>query len=112
MTRSRPDAILMVSTVLNRKRVMEFAVNNRLPTMYEFGFLVRDGGLISYGPNLPETGRRVGALVVRILRGARAADLPLEQPTHFEFVVNLKTAKSLGLDLPPALLSRADEVIE
>lgn len=115
MTRSRPDAILMVSdtlTVLNRKRVMEFAVNNRLPAIYEFGFLVRDGGLMSYGPNLPETGRRVGALVVRILRGARAADLPLEQPTHFEFVVNLKTAKSLGLDFPPALLSRADEVIE
>jgi putative tryptophan/tyrosine transport system substrate-binding protein len=115
MTRSRPDAILMVSdtlTMLNRKRVMEFAVNNRLPAIYEFGFLVRDGGLMSYGPNLPETGRRVGDLVVRILRGARAADLPLEQPTHFEFVVNLKTAKSTGLDFPPALLSRADEVIE
>jgi putative tryptophan/tyrosine transport system substrate-binding protein len=115
MTRSRPDAILMVSdtlTMLNRKRVMEFAVNNRLPAIYEFGFLVRDGGLMSYGPNLPETGRRVGDLVVRILRGARAADLPLEQPTHFEFVVNLKTAKSIGLDFPPALLSRADEVIE
>jgi ABC-type uncharacterized transport system substrate-binding protein len=115
MTRSRPDAILMVSdtlTMLNRKRVMEFAVNNRLPAIYEFGFLVRDGGLMSYGPNLPETGRRVGNLVVHILRGARAADLPLEQPTHFEFVVNLKTAKSIGLDFPPTLLSRADEVIE
>jgi putative ABC transport system substrate-binding protein len=115
MTRSPPDAILLVSdtlTMLNRKRVMEFAVNNRLPAIYEFGFLVRDGGLMSYGPNLPETGRRVGDLVVRILRGARAADLPLEQPTHFEFVVNLKTAKSIGLDFPPALLSRADEVIE
>jgi len=115
MTRSRPDAIMMVSdtlTVLNRKRVMEFAANNRLPAIYEFSFLVRDGGLMSYGPNLPETGRRVGNLVVRILHGARAADLPLEQPTHFEFVVNLKTAKSIGLDLPPTLLSRADEVIE
>jgi len=115
MTRSRPDAIMMVSdtlTVLNRKRVMDFAANNRLPAIYEFGFLVRDGGLMSYGPNLPETGRRVGDLVVRILRGARAEDLPLEQPTHFEFVVNLKTAKSIGLDFPPALLSRADEVIE
>jgi putative tryptophan/tyrosine transport system substrate-binding protein len=115
MTRSRPDAIMMVSdtlTVLNRKLVMDFAANNRLPAIYEFGFLVRDGGLMSYGPNLPETGRRVGNLVVRILRGARAADLPLEQPTHFEFVVNLKTARSIGLDFPPALLSRADEVIE
>jgi putative ABC transport system substrate-binding protein len=115
MARSRPDAIMMVSdtlTMLHRKQVMEFAANNRLPAIYEFGFLVRDGGLMSYGPNLPETGRRVGDLVVRILLGARAADLPLEQPTHFEFMVNLKTAKSIGLDLPPALLSRADEVIE
>lgn len=115
MTRSRPDAIMMVSdtlTMLNRRGVMEFAANNRLPAIYEFSFLVRDGGLMSYGPNLPETGRRVGDLVVRILRGAKAADLPLEQPTHFEFVVNLRTAKSIGLDLPPTLLSRADEVIE
>src|SRR6201987_403139 len=115
MTRSPPDAILMVSdtlTLLNRKRVMEFAVNNRLPAIYEFGFLVRDGGLMSYGPNLSETGRRVGDLVVRIVHGARAADLPLEQPTHFEFVVNLKAAKSIGLDFPPVLLARADEVIE
>ena len=115
MTRSRPDAILMVSdtlTVLNRKLVMEFAANNRLPAIYEFGFLVRDGGLMSYGPNLRETGERVGDLVVRILRGARPADLPLEQPTHFEFIVNLKTAKSIGLIIPPTLLSRADEVIE
>jgi putative tryptophan/tyrosine transport system substrate-binding protein len=115
MTRSPPDAILMVSdtlTMLHRKQVMEFAANNRLPAIYEFSFLVRDGGLMSYGPNLPETGRRVGDLVVRILRGARVADLPLEQPTHFEFVVNLKTAKSIGLNFPPALLSRADEVIE
>ena len=72
MTRSRPDAILMVSdtlTVLNRKLVMEFAANNRLPAIYEFGFLVRDGGLMSYGPNLRETGERVGDLVARILRG-------------------------------------------
>ena len=115
MTRSRPDAILMVSdalTILHRKPVMEFASNNRLPVIYEYGFLVHDGGLMSYGPNMPETGKRVGDLVVRILLGARAADLPLEQPTHFEFVVNLKTAKSIGFDFPPALLSRADEVIE
>ena len=109
MTRSRPDAILMVSdtlTVLNRKQVMEFAANNRLPAIYEFGFLVRDGGLMSYGPNLRETGERVGDLVARILRGARPADLPLEQPTHFEFIVNLKTAKSIGLIIPPTLFTR------
>jgi putative ABC transport system substrate-binding protein len=115
MTRSPPDAILMVSdtlTGLNRKLVMEFAANNRLPAMYEFGYLVRDGGLMSYGPNLRETGKIVGDLVARILRGARPADLPLEQPTHFEFIVNLKTAKSIGFIFPPALLARADEAIE
>jgi len=67
---------------------------------------------MSYGPNPREIGERVGDLVARILRGARPADLPLEQPTRFEFIVNLKTAKSIGLILPPALLSRADEVIE
>ena len=99
-------------TVLNRKLVMEFAANNRLPTIYEFGFLVRDGGLMSYGANARETGERVGDLVARILHGARPVDLPLEQPTHFEFIVNLKTAKSIGLIIPLALLSRADEVIE
>jgi putative tryptophan/tyrosine transport system substrate-binding protein len=115
MTRSRPDAMLMVSdtlTGLNRKRVMEFAANNRLPAIYEFGFLAREGGLMSYGPNLRETGERVGDLVTHILRGARPADLPLEQPTHFEFIVNLKTANSIGLIIPSALLLRADEVIE
>jgi putative ABC transport system substrate-binding protein len=115
MTRSRPDAIMMVSdtlTMLNRKLVMEFAANNRLPAMYEFGFLVRDGGLMSYGPSLRETGKIVGELVARILRGTLPADLPLEQPTQFEFVVNLRTAKSIGLTITPALLSRADEVIE
>ena len=115
MTRSRPDAIMLVSdtlTGLNRKLVMEFAANNRLPAIYEFGFLVRDGGLMSYGPNLRETGEIVGDLVARILHGARPTDLPLEQPTHFEFIVNLKTAKSIGLIIPPVLLSRADEVIE
>jgi putative tryptophan/tyrosine transport system substrate-binding protein len=115
MTRSRPDGILMVSdtlTVLNRKRVMEFAAAHQLPAIYGFSFLVRDGGLISYGPNLGETGARVGDLVVRILLGARPADLPLEQPTQFELAINLKTAKGIGLTVPPTLLSRADEVIE
>jgi putative ABC transport system substrate-binding protein len=115
MTRSRPDAILMVSdalTVLNRKRIIEFAAANKLPAIYEFGFLVRDGGLMSYGPNLSATGAKVGDFVARILLGARPADLPLEQPTKFELVINLKTAKTLGIELPPALVSRADEVIE
>ena len=84
-----------------------------MPAIHEFGFLVRDGGLMSYGPNLSETGRGVGDLVFRILRGARAANLPLEQPTHFEFVVNLKTAKRLAsIFHRRSPLSRADEVIE
>ena len=115
MTQSRPDAILMVSdalTNLNRRRIMEFALANKLPAIYEFSSLVRDGGLMSYGPNLAAIGVRTGDFVVRILRGGRPADLPLEQPTQFELVINLKTAKALGLDLSPTMLSRADEVIE
>lgn len=115
MTRHRPDAILMVSdalTNLNRKRVVAFAADNRLPTIFESASLVRDGGLMSYGPNQSAIGERVAELVVHILRGARPADLPLELPTRFEFVINLKTARTLGLNLPPALIDRADEVIE
>ncbi len=115
MTRSRPDAILMVSdalTNLNRKRVIEFATANRLPTIYELTALVRDGGLMSYGANQSAMGERAADFVMRILRGARPADLPLEQPTKFEFVINLRTAKSLDLSLPPQLVARADEVIE
>ena len=115
MTRARPDAILMVSdalTTLNRKRVVEFAVANRLPTIFEAGALVHEGGLMSYGPKQSAIAERVANFIVRILGGARPADLPLEQPTKFEFVINLKTAKTLGLDMPPTLLARADEVIE
>lgn len=115
MTRERPDAILMVSdalTILNRKHVVEFAKTNRLPTIFENGTIVRDGGLMSYGPKQNDIGERAADLVARILRGARPADLPLELPTRFELLINLQTAKALGLTLPPTLLSRADEVIE
>jgi putative tryptophan/tyrosine transport system substrate-binding protein len=115
MTRARPDAILMVNdalTMLNRKRVVEFAKTNRLPTIFESSGPVRDGGLMSYGPNQGEIGERAADLVVRILHGAHPADLPLELPTRFDFVINLKTAQELGLKLPPALSARADEVIE
>jgi putative ABC transport system substrate-binding protein len=115
MTRQRPDAILMVSdalTLLNRKRVVEFAAANRLPTIFEGAALVREGGLMSYGPKQSAIGERVAEFVVRILRGARPADLPLELPTRFEFFINLKTAKALGLTVPPTLLARADVVIE
>ncbi len=115
MNRDMPDAILMVSdslTTLNRKLVFEFAAAHRLPAIYEFDSLVRDGGLMSYGPDVGESFDRVGALVDRILKGAKPADLPFEQPTLFHFALNLKTAKSIGFEAPASLLARADEVIE
>jgi putative ABC transport system substrate-binding protein len=115
MTSERPDGILMVSdalTMLNRKRVVEFANANRLPSIFENGVIVHDGGLMSYGPNQSDIGERAAELVVRILRGARPADLPLELPTRFDLVINLKTAKTLGLGFPPTVSARADEVIE
>jgi putative ABC transport system substrate-binding protein len=115
MTRDRPDAILMVSdalTNLNRKRVVEFAMARRLPTIFENSALVRDGGLMSYGAKQSAIGERTADFVARILLGARPAEMPIEQPTRFEFFINLKTAQALGLALPPTLLARADEVIE
>jgi putative ABC transport system substrate-binding protein len=83
-----------------------------LPAIYESRVLVMSGGLISYGPNLDEMFRRVAFYVDRILKGTKPKDIPIERPTRFELVVNVKTAKELGLDVPPALLARADEVIE
>jgi putative ABC transport system substrate-binding protein len=115
MNRDMPDAILMVTdslTILNRKRVFEFAAAHRLPAIYEFEFLVRDGGLMSYGPEMNESFDRVGALVDHILKGAKAAELPFEEPSLFSFVLNLKTAKSIGFEVPRSLLIQADEVIE
>ena len=115
MTREPPDAILMVSdslTTLNRKRVIDFAAERKLPAIYEYDFLVRDGGLMSYGADLKESFERAGDLVTRIFKGARPADLPFEQPTRYPFVINLKTAKTMGLEIPPMLVALADEVIE
>jgi putative ABC transport system substrate-binding protein len=115
MERDKPDAILMVSdvlTMLNRKLVFEFALAHRLPAIYEFDFVVREGGLMSYAPDLDETFGRAAALVDRILKGAKPADLPFEQPTRFKLVINLKTAKALGIEVPTALLATADEVVE
>jgi putative ABC transport system substrate-binding protein len=85
---------------------------HRLPTMFEAREFVDDGGLISYGPNITDLSRRAAAFVVKVLNGAKPADLPIEQPTRFQLVINLKTAKALNLDVPPSLLARADEVIE
>ena len=115
MGRDLPDAILMVTdslTILNRKRVFDFAAQHRLPAIFEFDFLVRDGGLMSYGPDQGETYARMAALIDRILKGAKPAELPFEQPTLFRFVINVKTAKSIGFEVPAALLARADEVID
>jgi putative ABC transport system substrate-binding protein len=115
MSGDLPDAILMVAdalTSLNRKRVFEFAAAKKLPAIYEYDTLVRDGGLMSYGPDLTESFERAAALVDRIFKGAKPADLPFEQPTRYLFVLNLKTAKSIGLEIPPNLLALADEVIE
>ena len=115
MDADMPDAILMVAdalTVLNRKRVYEFAAAKKLPAIYEYDFLVRDGGLMSYGPDMTESFERAAALVDRVFKGARPGDLPFEQPTRYPFVLNLKTAKATGLEIPPQLLALADEVIE
>jgi len=115
MLRDRPDAILMVTdalTALNRKRVFEFAAQQKLPAIYEYDFLVRDGGLMSYGPDMGEVYDRAAGLADRILRGAHPANLPFEQPTRFRLVINKKTLETLGLAIPPAMLMRADEVVE
>lgn len=115
MDREPPDAILMVSdslTVLNRKRVFEYAAAHRLPAIYEYDPLVREGGLMSYGPDLRESFERAASMVDRILKGAKPADLPFEQPTRYLFVLNLKTAKSISLEIPPTVLALADEVVE
>jgi putative ABC transport system substrate-binding protein len=96
----------------HRKQVADLALAHKLPTIHSFPPEARDGGLMSYGPSNDENYKRAAALTDRILKGARPSDLPVEQPTRFELVINLKTAKALGLTLPPSLLARADEVIE
>ena len=98
--------------VSHRSRIVETVARTRLPAMYAFRQFVDAGGLMSYGPNIPETFRRAAVFVDKILKGAKPAEIPVEQPTRFELVINLKTAKAIGLTVPPAFLARADEVIE
>ena len=115
MTRERPDAFFVVSdalTNINRKRILDFAAAHHIPAMYEFGYYVQDGGLMSYGPTLDEMFSRAAIYIDRILKGAKPGELPVEQPTRYYLLVNLKTAKTLDLTIPPPLLLRADEVIQ
>jgi putative ABC transport system substrate-binding protein len=115
VARGRANALIIVSNpVLNRyrERIAEIAIKNRLPSMYEGADMVEAGGLMSYSANDADQFRRAAYYVDRILKGAKPADLPVEQPTKFEFVMNLKTAKALNLTIPQSVLYRADKVIK
>ena len=115
MNHEMPDAILMVTdslTLLNRKRVFDFALEHKIPAIYEQDFMARDGGLMSYGADARESFDRAADLSVRIFQGAKPADLPVEIPTRYLFVVNMKTAKAMNFTVPSNVLSLADEVIE
>jgi len=114
MTRARAGALtVLASTMLTneRRRLVDLAAKNRLPAVYPWREAVDAGGLMSYGANIPDLFRRAATYVDKIFRGAKPGDLPIEQPTKFELVINLKTAKALGLTIPPSVLARADEVI-
>ena len=111
----RADALYVVGDPLvssNRMRINTLALTARLATIYNNVDYVQTGGLMSYGPNFPDLFRRSADYVDKILRGAKPADLPVEQPTKFDLVINLVTAKALGLTVSPTLLARADQVIE
>jgi len=115
MRRGRAQALVLTADSLHfslRRRVIDLAAKARLPAVYAYREFVEAGGLIAYGPNFIDLYRRAAIYVDKILKGAKPGDLPVEQPTKFEGVINLKTAKALGLTIPPSLLLRADQVIE
>jgi ABC-type uncharacterized transport system substrate-binding protein len=112
---ARPDALLVTAEAFTRQhlvRILDFANSNKIPAMFEDSSYVVAGGLMSYGPDYQDVFRKAAIFVDKILKGAKPADLPIEQPTKFELAINLKTAKALGLTIPPSLLATADEVIE
>jgi putative ABC transport system substrate-binding protein len=115
MTRESPDALLVARSqviLTHRERVIDFAVNKRLPAIFAERLFVDSGGLMSYGADTQDLYRRAAAYVDKILKGTNPAELPIERPTKFELVINLKTAKQIGLTIPPAVLARADRVIK
>jgi ABC-type uncharacterized transport system substrate-binding protein len=115
MTRERAGAVIVLADpmlIAQRKRIADLAAKSRLPAMYMLTDHVKAGGLMAYGPNIADLYRRAATYVDKILKGAKPADLPVEQPTKFELMINLKTAKALGLKIPQSLLARADEVIQ
>jgi putative ABC transport system substrate-binding protein len=115
IAKEKAHALIMLPSPIffdQRKLIVDFATKHRLPSFFLLREWVELGGLLSYGPNLNDLFRRAATYIDKILKGAKPADLPVEQPAKFELVINLKTAKALGLTIPPTLLVRADEVIE
>jgi putative tryptophan/tyrosine transport system substrate-binding protein len=115
LARERPDALIVhgyIVLVQHRTRIVDFVAQHRLPTIYSLRDFVEAGGLMAYGVHLPEVYRRAAAHVDKVLKGTKPADIPVEQPTRFELIINLKTARELGLTMPPTLLALVDEVIQ
>ncbi len=115
IAKAKPDTMVVIGDRLllsHRGRIVSFAAQHRLPAIYPFREFVEEGGLVTYGPNYVEMFRRAATYVDRMLKGAKPGDLPVERPTKFELVLNLKTAKALGLTIPQSVLIRADQVIQ
>src|SRR5262250_197342 len=115
INKKRPDALLVIASPIlsaNRTQIARFATSSRLPAMYPYSEFVDAGGLMSYGPHQPDLYRRAATYVDKILKGANPADLPVEQPKKFEFIINLKAAKQIGLTIPPNVLAQADRIIK